>query len=48
LRAYREYGRYLVELMRVPFLPPDQVAALVEPLDPVEIQRIRDGSPSAA
>ena len=21
LRAYREYGRYLVELMRVPFLP---------------------------
>ena len=45
LRAYREYGRYLVELMRVPFLPPDEVAALVEPLDPVEIQRIRDGSP---
>jgi lauroyl/myristoyl acyltransferase len=39
LRAYREYGRYLVELMRVPFLPPDQVASLVEPLDPVEIQR---------
>ena len=45
LRAYREYGRYLVELMRVPFLTPDRVAALVEPLDAAEIQRIRDGSP---
>jgi lauroyl/myristoyl acyltransferase len=44
LRAYREYGRYLVELMRVPFLPPERVAALVEPLDPVEIQRMRDAS----
>ena len=29
--------------MRVPFLPHDEVAALVEPLDPAEIQRIRDG-----
>jgi len=45
LRAYHEYGRYLVELMRVPYLPPDQVAALVEPLDAAEIQRIRDASP---
>jgi phosphatidylinositol dimannoside acyltransferase len=45
LRAYREYGRYLVELMRVPYLPQDEVVDLVEPLDPVEIQRIRDASP---
>ncbi len=45
LRAYREYGRYLVELMRVPFLSATEVAALVEPIDPVEIQRIRDASP---
>ncbi|MEO8437594.1 MAG: lysophospholipid acyltransferase family protein, partial [Chloroflexota bacterium] len=45
LRAYREYGRYLVELMRVPHLPMDRVAELVEPLDPAEIQRIRDGAP---
>ncbi len=45
LRAYREYGRYLVELMRVPFMPEDQVIALVEPLDPVEIMRLREASP---
>jgi Lauroyl/myristoyl acyltransferase len=45
LRAYREYGRYLVELMRVPHMPEERVVALVEPLDPVEIQRIRDASP---
>ncbi len=25
LRAYREYGRYLVELMRVPYLPEEEV-----------------------
>ena len=42
LRAYREYGRYLVELMRVPFMPEEQVIALMEPLDPVHIQRVRD------
>ena len=46
LRAYREYGRYLVELMRVPYMPEEQVLALIEPLDPVEIQRIRDASPA--
>lgn len=45
LRAYREYGRYLVEIMRVPYMPEDQVVALVEPVDPVEIKRIRDASP---
>jgi phosphatidylinositol dimannoside acyltransferase len=45
LRAYREYGRYLVELMRVPFLPPEAVAALVEPIDGAHVQRIREASP---
>ncbi len=45
LRAYREYGRYLVELMRVPFLPATELAELVEPMDPDEIQRVRDASP---
>ncbi len=45
LRAYREYGRYLVELMRVPYLPQAEVIDLVEGLDPAEIQRIRDAAP---
>jgi lauroyl/myristoyl acyltransferase len=45
LRAYRAYGRYLVELMRVPMMSEDQVAELIEPLDAVAIQRIRDASP---
>ena len=26
LRAYREYGRYLVELMRLPSMPPEKVS----------------------
>ena len=30
LRAYREYGRYLVELMRLPTLPPEDVSALAD------------------
>jgi lauroyl/myristoyl acyltransferase len=42
LRAYREYGRYLVELMRVPFMPEDEVIGLMEPLDAAQIQRFRD------
>jgi lauroyl/myristoyl acyltransferase len=29
LAAYREYGRYMAELMRLPQLPPDQVGRLV-------------------
>jgi KDO2-lipid IV(A) lauroyltransferase len=45
LRAYQEYGRYLVELMRVPGMPQEQVVALMEPLDAARIQRIRDASP---
>jgi lauroyl/myristoyl acyltransferase len=45
LRAYREYGRYLVELMRVPYLPEERVLELMEPLDAAEVERIRDASP---
>jgi lauroyl/myristoyl acyltransferase len=44
LRAYRVYGSYLVELMRVPHLPEEQAIALIDPLDPVEIQRLFDAS----
>jgi len=45
LRAYRVYGDYLVELMRVPFLPTEEVVKLIEPLDPVEIERLRATAP---
>ena len=40
LRAYREYGRYLVELMRVPYLPEDEVVALVDTPDADEVRRM--------
>jgi len=44
LRAYRGYGRYLVELMRLPSLPVDQVVALASDLDAEEVRRLwRDG-----
>jgi len=44
LRAYAEYGRYLVELMRLPSRPADEVAALVN-LDADVLDHIwhRDG-----
>ena len=45
LRAYRVYGDYLVELMRVPFLPADEVVELIEPLDLAEIERMRATAP---
>jgi lauroyl/myristoyl acyltransferase len=45
LRAYQEYGRYLVELMRVPRMPQERLVELMEPLDSDRIQRIRDASP---
>ena len=45
LRAYRVYGDYLVELMRVPFMPTDEVVELIEPLDADEIARIRATAP---
>jgi KDO2-lipid IV(A) lauroyltransferase len=47
LRAYREYGRYLVELMRLPSLPPDEVGRMVGNLDDqeAELRRIWEGAP---
>jgi lauroyl/myristoyl acyltransferase len=40
LRAYREYGRYLVELMRLPSMTPDEVGLLASDMDVDEIKRI--------
>jgi lauroyl/myristoyl acyltransferase len=45
LRAYREYGRYLVELMRLPSLPPEQVGLLASDIDADEIKRIWRDAP---
>jgi KDO2-lipid IV(A) lauroyltransferase len=45
LRAYRVYGDYLVELMRVPFMPADEVIKLIEPLDPLEVEQMRATAP---
>ena len=45
MRAYREYGRYLVELMRLPSMSPEAVGTLVNKLDADEIRRIWRGSP---
>ena len=45
LRAYREYGRYLVELMRLPALPAETVARLVPDFDLEGIKEIWHGSP---
>ncbi len=45
LRAYRAYGDYLVELMRVPFMPTDEVIDLIEPLDPAEVALMRASAP---
>jgi lauroyl/myristoyl acyltransferase len=46
LRAYGEYGRYLVELMRLPSRPLDEVADLVPDLDAAEINRIWREAPN--
>ena len=40
LRAYLEYGRYLVELMRLPSRSPEEMAAMVPVLDTEDLQRI--------
>lgn len=40
LRAYYGYGRYLVEIMRLPTMPPDELAAMVPDLDSDEVQRL--------
>jgi KDO2-lipid IV(A) lauroyltransferase len=45
LRAYREYGRYLVELMRLPSMPPETVGVLATQLDAAEIKRIWGEAP---
>ena len=45
LRAYYGYGRYLVELMRLPSLPPDELAGLVPALDADEVRRIWRDAP---
>ncbi len=44
LRAYREYGRYLVELMRLPSLPPDELSRLAD-LDADDIRAIWGNAP---
>jgi lauroyl/myristoyl acyltransferase len=45
LRAYRVYGRYLVELMRLPTRPREELVARVSELDVAEIERIWHGAP---
>jgi KDO2-lipid IV(A) lauroyltransferase len=45
LRAYRYYGRYLVELMRLPSLTHDEIARQVPALDLDRVREIWDGSP---
>jgi lauroyl/myristoyl acyltransferase len=45
LSAYREYGRYLVELMRLPSMPPATVGVLATDLDAEEIKRIASEAP---
>ncbi len=45
LRAYGEYGRYLVEIMRLPARPFDEVAALIPDLDIDDLREIWHGSP---
>ncbi len=46
LRAYRAYGRYLVELMRLPSMPADRVARLVPNLDADGVRRLKDDAPN--
>jgi phosphatidylinositol dimannoside acyltransferase len=45
LGAYMGYGRYLVELMRLPTRSPEQIARLVPLLDVDEVRRIWEESP---
>jgi lauroyl/myristoyl acyltransferase len=46
LRAYGAYGRYLVELMRLPSMPADHVAGLVPNLDADGVRRIWKDAPN--
>lgn len=45
LRAYREYGRYLVELMRLPSMSPEEVGLLASDMDVEEIKRLWRDAP---
>ena len=45
MAAYMGYGRYLVELMRLPSMPPEQVAKLAPDLDVEEVRRIWQEAP---
>ena len=45
LAAYAEYGRYLVELMRLPSRRPDEIDHLAGDLDTAAVAALRDGSP---
>jgi KDO2-lipid IV(A) lauroyltransferase len=45
MRAYREYGRYLVELMRLPTIPPEEVGVTATDLDAAEVRRIWGEAP---
>jgi lauroyl/myristoyl acyltransferase len=45
LRAYHEYGRYLVELMRLPTRTPDEMASMVTAIDVAGLLRIADDAP---
>jgi KDO2-lipid IV(A) lauroyltransferase len=45
LRAYGAYGRYLVELMRLPTMTPDELAELVPDMDAEGIREIWRGAP---
>jgi KDO2-lipid IV(A) lauroyltransferase len=45
LKAYRAYGRYLIELMRLPSRPPEELVARVPELDVEAIQRIWEDAP---
>ena len=44
LRAYLEYGRYLVELMSLPSRSPEQMAAMVPVLDTDDLERMAAAS----
>lgn len=45
MRAYYGYGRYLVELMRLPTRPPHELATLVPDLDVEHVRRVWQESP---
>jgi KDO2-lipid IV(A) lauroyltransferase len=46
LKAYQGYGRYLVELLRLPSRSPDEIASLAADLDAVEVKRLWREAPN--